>query len=258
MLPCGIKEVSLAGKSLYVAIHDVYPGSFCQVVAIRRALEKVGVKRVTLLAVPWYHGRLKFSQEARLVKYVKERMAKGDEVAMHGILHRWDPYLTKDLKWAYRRVLQRVATNGEGECLGMAEPHLLERLQEGLGMLSQAGLSPGGFVAPAWMLSRKQWAAVQMAGFRSLATFGWLVDFRQRLGIRSKVISGSVRTPLRRMFALPYVRLGVRVQRSPILRVEFHPGDIECKGYFLGVLESIRSFAVLPQVTLGSLFVPSA
>jgi hypothetical protein len=53
MLPCGIKEVSLAGKSLYVAIHDVYPGSFCQVVAIRRALEKVGVERVTLLAVPW-------------------------------------------------------------------------------------------------------------------------------------------------------------------------------------------------------------
>lgn len=257
MLTLQIKNVSPKRKSLYVSIHDVYPGSFGQVVAIRRALQEIGVDRVTLLAVPWYHGSQKFAQEDGLVEYAKERIAKGDDVAMHGFLHRWDPSEARGLRGAYRRALQRVASDGEGECLDMSEPFLLDRLQKGLAMLAQAGLFPEGFVAPAWMLSKKHWSVVRSAGFRSLATFGWLIDLRKRLGVRSKVLSGSVRTPLRRAFALPYVRLGVRMHRSPILRVEFHPGDIECKRYFMGVLESLQGFVSLPQVTLRSFLPPT-
>lgn len=256
MLPCGIEEIRpIAPRALYVSIHDVHPASLDRVQEIRRALKGVGVDRVTLLAVPWYHNKLSMAKDFRLVAYLHERVGLGDEVVMHGVTHLWDERLGVGFRGAFWRLFEKILTDHEGECLGMDQESLLERLKRGMSMFADAGLFPSGFVAPGWMLAKKHWAVVKRAGFGYLATFGWLVDLHRGLAIRSRVVSGSVRTALRKRLALPYVRLGVRLQRSSILRVEFHPGDADSKAYFQGVLRILEQYACLPQVTLKSFLI---
>lgn len=257
MLPLGIEETRLVTpKALYVAIHDVHPGSLHRVEKIRKALAGVGVHCLTLLVVPWYHGKLRMTKDSRVTAYLHERVSLGDEVAMHGVTHSWDERLGAGMRGLFRRWLEKLLTDYEGECLGMDEKTLLDHLKYGLSMFENVGLLPNGFVAPGWMLAKKHWAVVKRAGFRHLATFSWLIDLHRGRALRSRVISGSVRTPLRRGLALPYVRLGVKLQRSPVLRVEFHPGDVDNQGYFHGVLRVLERQVCLPQVTLQS-FLPS-
>lgn len=210
---------------LIASIHDVAPPFLDEVRALRARLRGWGVDHVTLLAVPDYHGRAPLAGDAPTVRWLRERAAAGDELALHGLVHR------QDVPAAARRDRLRAAvfTAGEGEMLGAgaADGARLATARAELAWI--AGGPIDGFVAPAWL---------EPAGFeRVLARlgFGWheTAFTLARVGggaRRTPVIGFATRSRWRERAAIAWAAALTPVlarlpERAPV-RLALHPGDL--------------------------------
>jgi predicted deacetylase len=132
-----------------VSVHDVAPETWP---ACRRLLELIdsfGHVPVTLLVVPEYHRHGRIDRAPDFIAGVEKRLARGDEVALHGYYHLDEAPAPKTaLDWVQRRVLTRA----EGEFAALAFEPARKRLQLGLSLMSSLGWPVRGFVAPAWLL----------------------------------------------------------------------------------------------------------
>lgn len=130
-------------------MHDVAPETWP---ACRRLLELIdsfGHVPVTLLVVPEYHRHGRIDRASDFIAAVEKRLARGDEVALHGYYHLDDaPAPKTTVDWVKRRVLTRA----EGEFAALSFESARKRLQLGLSLMSSLGWPVRGFVAPAWLL----------------------------------------------------------------------------------------------------------
>lgn len=209
-------------RALVVTIHDVAPATLPSVRALRAALARWGVARVTLLAVPRFHGSVRLADDQGTARWLRERSAAGDEVALHGYYHvqagpparRWD------------RLRARLLTAGEGECLAPREalPELLRRGRAELSAL--LGAPPAGFVAPAWLEPRGLGALLARHGFRWHETALALEALAPRRRALAPVIGYATRSPLRLAAALAWSGALARTLRGTrLLRLAVHPAD---------------------------------
>lgn len=209
---------------LLVSIHDVTPAHASSVQRIWSHCMSIGV-RPALLVVPNWHGQWPLDDYRVFVDWVRdcERVA-GAEVFLHGERH--DEYATRRAFAESVRAFGRTAR--EAEFLTLRYDRARDRIARGLRLLRRLGLSPIGFVPPAWLAHRDCRSAVTDCGL-AISEDDASVSLHAR-GVRlaSPVIRWSTRTPLRaRASTIVAQTARVRLRSSWLVRIALHPHDIE-------------------------------
>jgi len=190
--------------SLCVVLHDVAPATRAACERTLRALDEVGPVPLTLLAVPRYHCE---PTSAGFERWLAERHAAGDEVALHGYAHQDDGA-------------------PEFSQLDMAEA--LRRLTAGVRWFGRMGLPLQGFVAPGWRMSQGTWEALRFMDLRYTCTRGRLVLLPDGVQLRSRSVVYSVASVwLRRASVVLNRALAASRRRDPLLRLELSPHAVD-------------------------------
>ena len=112
----------------------------------RSALRALGVRRLSLLAVPDWHGQERLAAGSAFVRTLSEWAAEGDEIVLHGWSHTCAGLKEKkrDLFWT------RFYTANEAEFRIASREEARSRLLAGRDLFDQFDWKPVGFIAPAW------------------------------------------------------------------------------------------------------------
>jgi predicted deacetylase len=208
-------------RALCVVLRDVAPPTWRSCQWILGALREVGDFPVTLLAVPRYRGAQRHSGFER---WLVERAAGGDEIALHGYNHIDHARPRGPVDWLRRR----VCTRSDAEFWALDYAEAKKRLRTGHDWMRSIGLRPRGFIAPAWLLGPGAWRALNEQPFEYTATRRRIhvlgVDPPASLACPAQVLShasawqqiGSVRWNAWRAHAR---------RDAAQTRLELHPGD---------------------------------
>jgi predicted deacetylase len=192
-----------------VSIHDVAPATLVRVAGLRAVVREIaGPVPVSLLVVPCYHGSSAWDAEA--ATWVRACAADGDEIVLHGHLH-------------------HRPGGGDGPEFGRTTrpADAQARIGAGRRRLEDLGISPEGFIAPAYAHPRVLTAALHDHGMGWWATRTWLhsCDGSRRL-LPSLGLGAS--TAPRRALSPAAARAGIRfLQHAPAVRIDLHPADLD-------------------------------
>ena len=76
-----------AGRAAVVALHDVSPATWRECRLLLERLDAAGVRPVTLLIVPDFHHRAPVGGDPAFLRAMDARLARGDELVLHGLFH---------------------------------------------------------------------------------------------------------------------------------------------------------------------------
>jgi uncharacterized protein len=213
-----------------VSVHDVAPATWPQCERLLALADSVGAP-VTLLVVPHYHRGLRSDADPAFGAAVRQRVARGDEVALHGYYHEdHGPPPRSPGAWLQRRVY----TAAEGEFATLDTATAADLLARGRAVLTAIGIEPAGFVPPAWLINERALEAVRRSGLRYTCTRNTLIDFgadrpASRGGegrIAAPSLAYSTRSPWRRALSRRWNRVHLAAfAHAPHLRVALHPAD---------------------------------
>lgn len=210
---------------LCIALHDVAPATWPQCARLLALVDALGAPPVTLLVVPDWHTRGRIDAAPEFRRAIEARIARGDEVALHGYFHRDDaPAPRSPGAWLRRRVL----TAGEGEFAALDAGAAESRLRAGLDLLRAQGWRVDGFVPPAWLASAGTRAALRDSGLRWTSTHTALIALGDggEERIAAPCLTVSPRSRWRRAASRAFLQAGLRLTaRAPLVRVGLHPAD---------------------------------
>src|SRR6476646_8617892 len=132
--PPGVTGAS--ARLLAIELHDVAPATWPQCAAVLRMLDEVGATRVSLLVVPRFHDAGASADDSAFVAALDARLARGDELVLHGLVHRDDAPPPRSVRGFVQR---RVMTRSEGEFAALDERDAGERLAAGIAMFDALG-----------------------------------------------------------------------------------------------------------------------
>src|SRR5262249_34000451 len=140
-----------AERTVCISVHDVAPATWPRCERLLGMLDACGASPVTLLVVPDYHRLGRIDGHPAFLRALERRLARGDEIALHGYHHLDDAAPPRGpLDWFARRAL----TQSEGEFAALAADEALARIARGVALMAALGWTVRGFVAPAWLLGR--------------------------------------------------------------------------------------------------------
>lgn len=231
-MPDEVARAPSQRRLLCVSLHDVAPATLPDCRKTLAFLDALRIGPVALLVVPDYHGLGRADRDERFCDFLRARARRGDEIVLHGYLHRDGAEPVHGVRdWLERRVY----TDREGEFSRLNANSARARLLRGLAVLRSAGWQPTGFVAPAWLTSPGTRYALESLPIRYFATRSsvCLVADERRIAAPSLVM--STRSAWRRLLSAPWnhALLG-RHLHAPVLRAALHPGDLR-----FGDLESL-------------------
>ncbi|HUG24759.1 polysaccharide deacetylase family protein [Piscinibacter sp.] len=207
--------------TLCVVLHDVAPATLPACERVLAAVEEVGDVPMTLLAVPRYHCE---PTSSTFVRWLADRSAGGDEIALHGYTHQDDGVPNGFVDYLRRRHY----TRGEGEFCDLAITEAMRRLIAGVRWFSRQGLSLRGFVAPAWLMSPGTWQALRWLDLSYTCTLRQLVLLPDRRSLVSQSLVYSSSSAWRRQASLAWnAALATAQRHNPLLRLELHPHDAD-------------------------------
>lgn len=209
-------------KTLIVSIHDVTPAWSAEVREASTLLLRLGVAKLSLLAVPEYHGT-RLDADDQFLSWLRDRSDAGDEIVLHGYRH----LEHEKPRGIARRISSALFTRGEGEFLGISASQTSDWLDAGLAMLRNCGFEPEGFVAPAWLIEQTLLPELSRRDFRYTTLRSQIIDLRGRKSIPSPtvVLRGSSRNISR--LSRSYFNLMLRLWGGrPVLRLAVHPVDM--------------------------------
>ncbi|MHB0948842.1 MAG: DUF2334 domain-containing protein [Gemmatimonadaceae bacterium] len=208
---------------LLVAIHDVTPAFAAQITRLWELCTDRGVCPA-LFVVPRWHGGWPLARYPDFVQWLRDRQGAGAEIFLHGDRHD-EAGLTRDWR-ATLRALGR--TDREGEFLTLTRAEAARRIARGLFTLRMAGLSPVGFVAPAWLTSEDALHAVAASGLRFGEDQRSVHLYTRHTRIASPVVRWSARAPWRAHMSAAVAAAHRYLHRdAALLRIALHPADLE-------------------------------
>jgi predicted deacetylase len=221
---------------LAVALHDVEPRTFARCKQIREWLYRRGVERVTLLVIPAADLHPIGARAPALAAWLRCRVARGDAVAQHGLVHR----AQVRARWP-RSVIANWQGGEAAEFPGLNREQTVRRVRTGRRLLLELELDPIGFVAPGYAYTR--------ALKDELAeTFEWFADLRgvsvrsgERRRIKSPALCLGSSTALKRALSPAIVRVAARAP-GPVMRVDIHPADFGLPAH-VSALEALLGLA---------------
>lgn len=209
-------------RALCVVLHDVAPQTWDSYRPFVALADRLRVP-LTLLVVPDFHHAGDLRRHPRFVAAMDARLARGDEIALHGYFHADDAPLRGDpVDWLMRRIYTR-----EAECYRLDAAAARARVQRGLDLVAPFGWRPAGFVAPAWLPGKGTRAALAGLPLRYTSTRTRLVDLRAGRSHPAPGLTWSARSPWRRG-ASQLVNCALRRwhRDAPVLRLGLHPADM--------------------------------
>lgn len=210
--------------SVHVSIHDVSPAWKDEVEDALYFTQRHGIKPA-LLVVPNFHGRAPLEEDEAFCERLRELQVDGHEIILHGYFHRAerDANGGSRLRWAFR---QKIVSAGEAEFAALSREEAERRLDEGRAMLERVGLSPSGFIAPAW--SMPSWL-VPMLGARGYAFAEdhlFVYDPARAKRRPSVVLNWASRSPARLASTVAWNRVARHARALLPARVAIHPADM--------------------------------
>ena len=217
-------ESTSGGKALVVSLHDVSPHTWEPCKRILAELNRIGVSRASLLVIPDHHRRGHFLQHPAFCEWLKEQVAAGHEVVLHGYFHLRKTRTDENFR---SRWITGTYTAGEGEFFDLPYDAARELARRGRDEFKQAGLNSTGFIAPAWLLGEEAERAIGDLDFIYTTRIGGVLDLQQRRFHPSQSLCWSVRAAWRRVLSLAWnAFLFRRLADAPLLRIAVHPVDI--------------------------------
>ncbi len=221
-------------RRLCIALHDLAPATWPQCEKLLALTDEFGQPPITLLVVPNFHGRGRVGDVPGIARAIERRVARGDEVALHGYFHRDDalpPRTPGD--WLRRRAL----TAGEGEFAALTRDEAARRIGRGWRELTDLFQPVQGFVAPAWLSSEGTWSALRESPLRYASTRRSLIALDGMHRIHAPAISLSTRSRWRRVASRVWLRALCHMTSAlPLVRLALHPADAQ----FPDVMEDWR------------------
>lgn len=156
-----------------ISIHDVAPPHLEGVRALLQALDALGARPRVLKVVPNLAHRWPLRQDPALVQLLREEVASGSEVVLHGYTHRTQGRLQGSLP---ARLRARWFAPRDAEFLSLSQEEAERRLRAGLRELQEVGLVPVGFCAPAWLAPAWLGPILRRVSLRYSVTMGALHD----------------------------------------------------------------------------------
>ncbi len=222
---------------LVVSVHDVAPASAAATGRWCADADALGIP-VSLLVIPGPWRGASLADEPGYAEVLRDRVARGDELVLHGWTHVAGP----EGPWPRRQVGRAVA-RGAAEFAALDEAQAGERLSAGRAVLARLGLDTTGFTPPGWLASPAADRALRAAGFRYTTSHFGVKDLR----------TGR----LRRGFALshrpgggPAEWVGARLlsgyadwraHRGGLIRIALHPDDLTRPGLRDTTLRAIEA-----------------
>ena len=206
-----------------VSLHDVAPSS--QVVAekIISELGQRGVRVCSILVVPDYHHQGLAMKDRQFVSWLRDFESAGHEIVIHGYFHERPPGQGETL---LEKFLTRFYTNDEGEFYDLGYEEALRRITTARDEFLANGLTPRGFVAPAWLLGKEGERAARDAELEYTTRLRTVRDLRSGKDFPARSLVYSVRSNWRRGVSLIWnAALFQFVKSAPLLRLSIHPPD---------------------------------
>jgi predicted deacetylase len=209
--------------ALVVSIHDVAPATQTRAQEIVSELMHHGVAVCSLLVVPNYHHAGCFTEDRAFVRWLQELEAKGHEIVIHGYFHERPRRAgeTVSEKW-----FTRFYTKGEGEFYDLDYDEAFRRISRAREEFTASGLTPRGFIAPAWLLGGAGERAAAAAELEYTTRLTAVRDLRSGENYPARTLAYSVRSGWRRSTSLAWNNLLARqLAEAPLARVSIHPPD---------------------------------
>jgi predicted deacetylase len=207
---------------LLVSIHDVTPALEAPVRRLWALCREHGVTPA-LLVVPDWHGAWPLEASVAFMDWVRECAAHGAEIFLHGERH---DEIGSPRSW--RDELRAVGrTAREGEFLTLEHEAAQSRIDRGLKRLSSLGLSPMGFIPPAWLAREATHDVVREAGLLVSEDADGVRVHTRRVRIPAPALRWSGRTTVRAWGSRVTAAVRWRTQRrAPFVRLALHPQDL--------------------------------
>ena len=191
---------------------------------------------LTLLVVPCYHGERELTRE--YLDWIEQRLARGDELALHGYTHRDDAQAPRTIG---EKLQRGVYTAREGEFAALARDEAIELIERGRAWFGERGWAVQGFVAPAWLVSRGTWEALACFDFLYTTTLTRFHLLDRGIALRAPTVVYSARSAWRRMASRGWNELLAQATRgSQLVRVGFHPADAQYDGVMTHALKLLH------------------
>lgn len=214
-----------------VALHDIEPATFARCALIRDWLDDHGVGKATLLVIPAGDLHPLNDRSPELADWLCERVDRGDAVAQHGFQHRRGRTGPR----GPRTGVPRGQRADDAEFAGLDADEARRAVAAGRRVLKLAGVSPRGFVAPAYAYT----PALEQALAPSFEWWASLTRLSLDHGRRSAplpALTGPEAGHVRRVRG----RLAPPGSTTPLLRVDLHPSDLDVTGRIASLERVLR------------------
>ena len=210
--------------ALVVSLHDVAPATRSAVEEMVRALSRHHVPVCSLLVVPNYHHGGSFGEDRAFVRWLQELEEQGHEIVIHGYFHQRPRPPGESLP---EKFFTRLYTNDEGEFYDLDYDEAFRRITRAREEFAAAGLTPRGFIAPAWLLGSAAERAAAEAEMEYTTRLTEVRDLRSGENFPARTLVYSVRSGWRRAASLAWNGLlAYRLGGAPLARVSLHPPDL--------------------------------
>lgn len=209
------------------AIHDAAPKWETEIQAIYQSLSEIAPAiRPALLVVPNFHGTAPLGDSKEFVSRLRQWISAGSEALLHGFTHlETGPVspMEKPLRWG----LSKLLTAAEGEFLDLEPAEIVRRLNAGRAVLEETlGVSPAGFVPPAWLRNRHLFGALKPCGFSFTEGHRFVYNLQSDTRVSAPALTFSGRTKSRAAASVAWASL---LEKSPLawtdVRLAIHPAD---------------------------------
>jgi predicted deacetylase len=201
----------------------------------------------SLLVVPNYHHHGHFTEDHSFVRWLQDLQSNGHEVVIHGYFHQ-RPRRTDET--TQEKLLTRLYTQDEGEFYDLGFDEALRRITQAKQEFANAGLTPRGFIAPAWLLSPAAEHAAAQAEMEYTTRLTSVTDLRSHQNFHARTLVYSVRSNWRRLASRVWNRaLAQKLAPAPLARVSLHPCDRQHREIWEQILRLTKRLAELRTAT---------
>ncbi len=208
---------------LIVSLHDVSPQTQAQSSEILEQLTVLGIAMTSLLVVPDYHRLGKAVESTRFISWLRGLEADGHEIVIHGYFHERPRRNGTGLR---ERFFNQVYTNNEAEFFDLPYAEALGRITRARDEFRATHLSPIGFIAPGWLLSREAQQAAADAGMQYTTRISHVVDLLTGETQSARSLVYSTRSAWRQKASLVWnAALAHPAEMRELVRLSIHPAD---------------------------------
>jgi len=233
-------------KAVCLVLHDVAPSTWADYQPFVEAVDALGDVPMTWLVVPDFHRHDALDANAAFRRVLDARVARGDELALHGYYHDdQEPLPNNPRDWFMRRVYTH-----EGEFYRLSREAALARLHAGLDMFQRYDWPVQGFVAPAWLMSDGTRQALRELPLSYTSDPQHLYRLPDFSAIDAPGLVWSARSAWRR--GLSKILSEQREQRwreASVIRLGLHPVDMRhrfSRDYWLHTLQRLLAEGRMP------------